>query len=187
MFKSYTTNDNLLLPPTLGDFIEQKDPVRVINRIIESVDLKPLYEKYPGGGCPAYHPRMMLKLLVYAYMRNIYSSRRIEEFARNDIRFMWLIGMSCPDHNTINRFRNGYRKETLRNIFTQVVEFMFKENSSARIRSIRTELRSSRLPNVITSSGARACSISGIGNRRPPMGLSRPSAGIKPKTARVAP
>lgn len=127
MFKSYTTNDNLLLPPTLGDFIEQKDPVRVINRIIESVDLKPLYEKYPGGGCPAYHPRMMLKLLVYAYMRNIYSSRRIEEFARNDIRFMWLIGMSCPDHNTINRFRSGYLKETLRNIFTQVVEFMVKE------------------------------------------------------------
>jgi transposase len=50
MFKSYTTNDNLLLPPTLGDFIEQKDPVRLINRIIESVDLKALLEKYPGGG-----------------------------------------------------------------------------------------------------------------------------------------
>jgi transposase len=127
MFKSYTTNDNLLLPPTLGDFIEEKDPVRVINRIIESVDLKALLEKYPGGGCPAYHPRMMLKLLVYAYMRNIYSSRRIEEFARNDIRFIWLIGTNCPDHNTINRFRNGNLKEALRNIFAQVVEFMVKE------------------------------------------------------------
>lgn len=127
MFKSYTTNDNLLLPPALGDFIEQKDPVRVINRIIESVDLQALLEKYPGGGCPAYHPRMMLKLLVYAYMRNIYSSRRIEEFGRNDIRFMWLIGMSCPDHNTINRFRGGHLKDALRNIFAQVVEFMVKE------------------------------------------------------------
>lgn len=127
MFKSYTTNDNLLLPPTLGDCIEKNDPVRVINRIIESVDLKALYERYPGGGCPAYHPRMMLKLLVYAYMRNIYSSRRIEEFGRNDIRFMWLIGTNCPDHNTINRFRNGHLKDTLRNIFTQVVQFMVCE------------------------------------------------------------
>jgi len=127
MFKSYTTNDNLLLPPTLGDFIQAKDPVRVINRIIESVDLKALLEKYPGGGCPAYHPRMMLKLLVYAYMRNIYSSRRIEEFASNDIRFMWLIGTNCPDHNTINRFRNGQLKDALRNIFAQVVQFMVSE------------------------------------------------------------
>lgn len=127
MFKNYTTNENLLLPPTLGDFIEEKDPVRVINRIIESVDLKTLLGKYPGGGCPAYHPRMMLKLLIYAYMRNIYSSRRIEEFGRNDIRFMWLIGRNCPDHNTINRFRNGNVKEALRNIFAQVVEFMVKE------------------------------------------------------------
>lgn len=88
MFKSYTTNDNLLLPPTFGDRIEEKDPVHLINRIIEAVDLKSLYKKYPGGACPAYHSRMMLKLLVFAYMRNIYSSRRIEEFARNDIRFM---------------------------------------------------------------------------------------------------
>jgi len=108
MFKNYTTNDNLLLPPTLGDFIEEKDPVRVINRIIESVDLKLLLEKYPGGGCPAYHPRMMLKLLVYAYMRNIYSSRRIEEFGRNDIRFMWLIGTNCPDGTKIESAANRY-------------------------------------------------------------------------------
>lgn len=127
MFKNYTTNDNLLLPPNLGDFIDSKDPIRVINHIIESIDLKTLYDKYPGGGCPAYHPRMMLKLLVYAYMRNIYSSRRIEEFGKNDIRFMWLTGMKCPDHNTINRFRNGHLKVALRNVFTKVVEFMVKE------------------------------------------------------------
>ena len=46
---------------------------------------------------------MMLQILVYAYLRNIYSSRRIEEFCRNDIRFMWLTGTRVPDHNTINR------------------------------------------------------------------------------------
>ena len=80
MFKSYTSNDNLLLPPCLGDFIPQNDPVRVVHRIIEQISLEELYRKYSVKGCSAYHPRMMLQILVYAYLRNIYSSRRIEEF-----------------------------------------------------------------------------------------------------------
>lgn len=46
MFKSYTTNDNLLLPPSLGELISENDPVRVVNRIIEQIDLKILYAKY---------------------------------------------------------------------------------------------------------------------------------------------
>lgn len=70
---------------------------------------------------------MMLKVLVYAYLRNIYSSRRIEDFGKNDIRFMWLTGMNCPDHNTINRFRSGRLKDSLRAVFTQIVEFMVQE------------------------------------------------------------
>ena len=52
MFKSYTSNDNLLLPPCLGDFIPQNDPVRVVHRIIEQVSLEELYRKYSVKGCP---------------------------------------------------------------------------------------------------------------------------------------
>ena len=92
MFKSYTSNDNLLLPPCLDDFIPQNDPVRVVHRIIEQINLEELYRRYSPQGCSAYHPHMMLQILVYAYLRNIYSSRGIEEFCRNDIRFMWLTG-----------------------------------------------------------------------------------------------
>ena len=69
MFKSYTSNDNLLLPPCLGDFIPQNDPVRVVHRIIEQISLEELYRKYSVKGCSAYHPRMMLQILVYAYLR----------------------------------------------------------------------------------------------------------------------
>ena len=87
MFKSYITNDNLLLPPSLGEMIPQNDPVRVVHRIIEQIDLKSLYKKYSHLGSHAYHLRLMLKLIVYAYLRNVYSSRRIEELSRNDIRF----------------------------------------------------------------------------------------------------
>ena len=72
MFKSYTSNDNLLLPTCLGDFIPQNDPVRVVHRIIEQTNLEELYRKYSPKGCSAYHPRMMFQILVYAYLRNIY-------------------------------------------------------------------------------------------------------------------
>ena len=127
MFKSYTTNDNLLLPPCLGDFIPQNDPVRVVHRIIEQINLKELYRKYSPRGCSAYHPRMMLQIIVYAYLRNIYSSRRIEEFCRNDIRFMWLTGNVTPDHNTINRFRSSRLKDVLKTIFATIVKFLVSE------------------------------------------------------------
>ena len=123
MFKSYTSNDNLLLPPCLGDFISLNDPIRVVHRIIEQINLEELYRRYSPQGCSAYHPRMMLQILVYAYLRNIYSSRRIEEFCRNDIRFMWLTGNLTPDHNTINCFRGSRLKDVLKTIFATIVKF----------------------------------------------------------------
>ena len=127
MFKNYTSNGNLLLPPCLGDFIPQNDPVRVVHRIIEQINLEELYRRYSPKGCSAYHPRMMLQTLVYAYLRNIYSSRRIEEFCRNDIRFMWLTGNLTPDHNTINRFRSSRLKDVLKTIFATIVKFLVSE------------------------------------------------------------
>ena len=127
MFKSYTSNDNLLLPPCLGDFIPQNDPVRVVHRIIEQINLEELYRRYSPKGCSAYHPRMMLQILVYAYLRNIYSSRRIEDFCRNDIRFMWLTGNVTPDHNTINRFRSSRLKDVLKTVFATIVKFLVVE------------------------------------------------------------
>lgn len=127
MFKSYITNDNLLLPPSLGEMIPQNDPVRVVHRIIEQIDLKSLYRKYSHLGSHAYHPRLMLKLIVYAYLRNVYSSRRIEELSRNDIRFLWLSGMNVPDHNTINWFRSGRLKGMLKEVFATIVKFLEAE------------------------------------------------------------
>ena len=127
MFKSYTSNDNLLLPPCLGDFISLNDPIRVVHRIIEQINLEELYRRYSPTDCSAYHPRMMLQIIVYAYLRNIYSSRRIEEFCRNDIRFMWLTGNVTPDHNTINRFRSSRLKDVLKTIFATIVKFLVAE------------------------------------------------------------
>ena len=65
MFKNYTSNDNLLLPPCLGDFIPQNDPVRVVHRIIEQINLEELYRRYSPKGCSAYHPRILLKAVLH--------------------------------------------------------------------------------------------------------------------------
>ncbi|RYY82290.1 MAG: IS1182 family transposase, partial [Chitinophagaceae bacterium] len=79
------------------------------------------------GGTSSFHPRMLLKVLVYAYINNIYSSRKIEEALQQNIHFMWLAAGSKPDHNTINRFRSERLKDVLRAIFTQVVSLLVEE------------------------------------------------------------
>jgi Transposase and inactivated derivatives len=114
----------MLLPPNLDELIDGTHPVRVINNVIDSLDISSLSKQYKGGGTSSYHPRMLLKVLVYAYICNEYSSRRIEELLKRDVQFMWLSGMQTPDHNTINRFRCDKLKDTLKQIFTQVVQLL---------------------------------------------------------------
>jgi transposase len=124
VFKDYNFNQNLLLPPSLEELIDPNHPVRVVNQVVDNLNLDPILSNYDGGGCPAYHPRMMLKVLVYGYMTNRYSSRKIEEALQQNIHFMWLSGMSYPDHNTINRFRSERLKGLLKEVFSQVVHLL---------------------------------------------------------------
>jgi transposase len=83
-----------------------------------------LLKKYEGGGASSFHPRMMLKVIIYGYISNIYSSRKIEAAVSSNIHFMWLAGMQTPDHNTINRFRCEKLKGVLKEVFGQVVMLM---------------------------------------------------------------
>jgi hypothetical protein len=64
---------------------------------------------------------MLLKVVVYSYLRNIYSTRKMEEALMESVHFMWLSGSSCPDHNTLARFRSGPLRGGLREVFSQVV------------------------------------------------------------------
>src|SRR5512135_2821325 len=111
VFKTYTPNQILLFPASLEEKIDQNHPVRIVSNIIDRINIDPLISKYKGGGSSSYHTRMMLKILVYAYLVNLYHSRKIEAAVKENIHFMWLSGMSQPDHNTINRFRSERLKE----------------------------------------------------------------------------
>ena len=124
VFKDYNPNQILLLPPNLEELIESNHPVRVVNKIIDSINIDELLEGYSGGGTSSYHPRMLLKVLVYGYLCNTYSSRKLESCTKENIHVMWLSGMQQPDHNTINRFRSERLKEVLKNIFAQTVHLL---------------------------------------------------------------
>ena len=100
--------------------IAENDPVRVVDAIVEGLDLREFKKLYhEKGRCP-YHPKMMLKIILYAYMNNIYSCRKMERAVQRDIHYIWLAAQEQPDFVTINRFRNRVKKE-INNIFTQVV------------------------------------------------------------------
>jgi len=117
----------MLLPPSLDDMVGANHPVRTISQVIDNLDIDPLLAKYKGGGSASYHPRMLLKVLVYAYTTNIYSSRKIEEACSQNIHFLWLSGMQKPDHHTINRFRSERLRFVFRQVFTQVVHMLAAE------------------------------------------------------------
>lgn len=117
----------MLLPPSLEELIPQSHPVRTVNEVIEKIDLSPLLKKFKGGGTSSYHPKMLLKVLVFSYLSNIYSSRKMEAAVKENIHFMWLAGMSQPDHNTINRFRSERLKDVLKQVFKQIVLLLAQE------------------------------------------------------------
>ena len=124
VFKSYNQNDNLLFPPCLGDFIAENDPVRVLNVIVDNLDISGIEDSYAGGGASSYNPRMLVKVVFYAYLQNVYSGRRMEQLLRRDVNFMWLSGMQRPDFNTINLFRKNRLADVVDDIFTQVVQML---------------------------------------------------------------
>ena len=126
-FKHYNQRQTTLLPYSFDDFISEKHPVRVVDQVVESINIQPLLKAYSKEGNPAYHPKMLLKVMLYAYMTNTYSSRKIELAVRENINFMWLTGMTIVDHNTINRFRSNKLKDSFKEIFKQVVLMLVSE------------------------------------------------------------
>ena len=119
-FLPYLQNQMVLFPQRIDEDIAEDSPVRIINSVVDHLDLSKILALYSDVGCYGYHPRMMLKVVLYAYMNNIYSCRKIESLLLRDIHFIWLAGYQKPDFITINRFRNRVKKE-MNGIFTQIV------------------------------------------------------------------
>src|SRR3984893_1103882 len=97
-----------LFPECLDDWIDEDNPVRVIDVFVDELDLGALDF---GGvdpkatGRPSYHPSILLKLYVYGYLNRVQSSRRLEREAGRNVEVMWLTGRLVSDHKTIADFR----------------------------------------------------------------------------------
>jgi transposase len=127
VFKDYNPGQNFLFPPNLSELIDSNHPVRTVSEVIDGLDISNLIEHYKPGGTSAYHPKMLLKVLVYGYLCNIYSSRKLEQALKENVHFMWLSAMNRPDHNTLNRFRSEKLKGELKDIFAQIVLYLENE------------------------------------------------------------
>ena len=110
--------------------IAADDPVRLVSAVVERMDIRKIERSYSQDGRNEYPPRILLKVLIYGYMRKIYSSRAIEQACRENICFMYLLeGNPVPDHNTIARFRSQHlvdcEKELLEQFVAMLVEWGF--------------------------------------------------------------
>ena len=126
-FKHYDQNQPMLLPPSLDELIEANHPVRVVSHVIDQIKIDVLLKQYKPGGTSVYHPRMLLKVMVFCYLTNIFSSRKMEAGLKENIHLMRLSGMNKPDHNTLARFRSERLKDSLRQIFGQIVGLLVEE------------------------------------------------------------
>ena len=90
--------------------IPEDDSVRLLSHVLERLNYTKLYQAYSSvGRKPAVEPRIMFKIVSYAYSQNVYSSRKIEKACKRDINFRWLLqGYKAHDHATISRLRKEY-------------------------------------------------------------------------------
>ena len=126
MYIQYTM-DQLHLPMDLEDDIPPHHLVRVVHEAVNRLDDRIFSAVYPGGGRDSYHPKMLTKVIIYAYTQRIYSSRQIAKAVRENVMFMWLAGRQRPDFRTINRFRSERMKDVLEIVFTSVLQFLAQE------------------------------------------------------------
>ena len=97
-----------LLPECLDDFVDESNPVRVIDAFVDALDLAELgfHGVEPAAtGRPSYHPSVLLKLYIYGYLNRVQSSRRLEREVGRNVEVMWLLTRLIPDHKTIADFR----------------------------------------------------------------------------------
>lgn len=119
-FKRYDQKQEMLIPKKIGDFIPDNHPVRIINDIVDAMDISPIIETYSPEGRPSYHPRMMIKILLFSYTRGIRSSRKIQRNLRENLAYKYLAADQDVDFRTICDFRT-HRLEDIEDIFVQIV------------------------------------------------------------------
>jgi transposase len=124
-FREYDLDQGLLLPPSLEDWLPDGHLAFFISDVVDGLDVSRMladYESPDGKGAPPYHPRMLLKVLIYGYATGSFSSRKLAAKCIDDVGFRYLAAQQMPDFRTFIKFRSRHL-EFFRDVFVQVVEF----------------------------------------------------------------
>ncbi len=124
MFKEYNQNQLQLLPQDLESKIAKDHLAKLISYSVDKMNLSFIEQTYSNDGQRAYDPRMLLKILTYAYALGLHGSRKIADRLKEDIVFMWLAGRNTPDFRTISDFRKE-KLNNFENIFEQILDTCF--------------------------------------------------------------
>lgn len=120
-FRPYEPDQLLLMPPAVSDWVPEKHLSRFVSDLVESLSLSAIEDAYDEErGYPPYHPRMMTKVLLYAYATGTYSSRRIAGKLVDSVAFRFLAAGNEPDFRTISEFRKRHGA-ALSELFSQVL------------------------------------------------------------------
>jgi transposase len=123
VFRPYTQDQPLLLPPDLREWLPEGDLALFISDVVDALDLSAIYRTYErtdGRGQAAYHPALMVKLLLYGYCTGMASSRKIEQATYRDVAFRVLAADQHPDHDSLAAFRQRHL-DALAGVFVQVL------------------------------------------------------------------
>ncbi|MBK5915557.1 IS1182 family transposase [Rhodocyclus purpureus] len=121
VFRPIDRKTTFLLPPSMEDWLPKDHLARFIVEAVEGLDLSRLEKLYAGKGSAAYHPALLLSLLVYGYATGVFSSRKIERATYDSVAFRFIAAGSHPDHDTLATFRRRFLSE-LSDLFVQVLE-----------------------------------------------------------------
>jgi transposase len=120
-FKKYDQEQVLQVPVNVSLLIPIGHLVRIVNKVVEDIDMSVLDQYYTGIGCPAYNPKMLIKVWIYGYCERVYTSRRLAKAIRENINFIWLSGNQQPSFKTLSEFRGERMQSMIDIIFKQVL------------------------------------------------------------------
>lgn len=127
IFKPYDQEQFIRVPIHVEAMIPSGHLVRIIDGLIEQVNVEELMVFYPGGGSSAYHPKMMLKVWVYGFCKQVYTSRPLARAVREQIPFLWLAGGQSPTFKTLSEFRGNRMIGMIDLIFKRVLLMLVEE------------------------------------------------------------
>jgi transposase len=127
IFKKYDQNQYVSVPIDIASFIPEGHLVRIIDGVVEEMDMSVLESYYIGGGSSSYHPKMLIKVWLYGYCTKVYTSRPLSKALIEQVPFMWLAGGQSPCFKTLCEFRSERMQGLIDGVFKEVLLMLIEE------------------------------------------------------------